>query len=528
MSTNYLTAPYRPAYARDANGMYYRIGGGGGGSGGGAVFVGLLASNPSPADFSQWVVTDNPAAYALRVSDGTTWYPIAGGGGGGVVGERPTAAFTQTQHWSDVSVNATTSSDPDGFITAYDWDWGDGTTHGTGALTSHTYATSGSYLIALTVTDNDDNVAQTQRTVTVTRMYGPVTFVTTMATFTPKLWQALDTPNQIEWLNNGPVSDPGSVLATGSNPTITFGSVADRTVRMYCTHPQDVLTLNVGFDILDDWSEFSPGEYNDTTYNHTPQRVKSVTGLGILTNLVHFMAARQETLNSALDFTGLSKLTHIECAYSDVTNVILTGCTSLIRFCLEENRITNGQVLDLNPVGGTLRDVRAAVQDQNVGLILAPLTRNLDQLVHLCVRDQPVTNMPTHLQMPELRELWIWNTHQTGRLDVGSKMVSLRAAGSGHSILDLSRTSGIGGECIANSNPWTSVIGLDTGRHWNGMQFQYCSFTQSVVNGILATVNAWGSTNGMLDLSGNASPTGGQNNTDRLALVSRGWQVLVA
>lgn len=46
------------------------------------------------------------------------------------------------------------SSDPDGRIASYAWDFGDSTT-GTGATVSHTYGKPGTYLVQLTVTDND-------------------------------------------------------------------------------------------------------------------------------------------------------------------------------------------------------------------------------------------------------------------------------------------------------------------------------------------------------------------------------------
>ena len=45
------------------------------------------------------------------------------------------------------------SSDPDGTIVTYDWDFGDGNT-GTGATPSHSYATDGNYTVSLTVTDD--------------------------------------------------------------------------------------------------------------------------------------------------------------------------------------------------------------------------------------------------------------------------------------------------------------------------------------------------------------------------------------
>jgi chitodextrinase len=50
------------------------------------------------------------------------------------------------------------SSDPDGTIVAYDWDFGDGTT-GTGVTPSHTYTLSGLYVVTLCVTDDDGAVS---------------------------------------------------------------------------------------------------------------------------------------------------------------------------------------------------------------------------------------------------------------------------------------------------------------------------------------------------------------------------------
>lgn len=52
-----------------------------------------------------------------------------------------------------VSFDGGASTDPDGTLTAYTWDFGDGTT-GSGAACQHTYSQSGTYTAKLTVTDN--------------------------------------------------------------------------------------------------------------------------------------------------------------------------------------------------------------------------------------------------------------------------------------------------------------------------------------------------------------------------------------
>jgi PKD repeat protein len=53
-----------------------------------------------------------------------------------------------------IAFNGSSSKDSDGTIASYRWDWGDGTSTGSGATPSHTYASTGSYTVRLTVTDN--------------------------------------------------------------------------------------------------------------------------------------------------------------------------------------------------------------------------------------------------------------------------------------------------------------------------------------------------------------------------------------
>jgi PKD repeat protein len=80
----------------------------------------------------------------------------------------PTSSFTwdNTSGGNVVNFNDT-SIDSDGSVVAWSWTFGDGTSS-TQEFPSHTYATSGSYTVTLTVTDNSG--AQSSSTQTVTAM----------------------------------------------------------------------------------------------------------------------------------------------------------------------------------------------------------------------------------------------------------------------------------------------------------------------------------------------------------------------
>ncbi len=72
--------------------------------------------------------------------------------------QSPVAIFTdstETVYVDDtITFDAAESYDPDGTIVAYAWDFGDGTT-ATGVTVSHAYDDNSSYVVTLTVTDND-------------------------------------------------------------------------------------------------------------------------------------------------------------------------------------------------------------------------------------------------------------------------------------------------------------------------------------------------------------------------------------
>lgn len=76
----------------------------------------------------------------------------------------PVASFTWSAGSATASFNAAGSYDPDGSITSYSWNFGDGNT-GSGATPTHTYPYEGTFLVTLTVTDNLGKTGQTAQNV---------------------------------------------------------------------------------------------------------------------------------------------------------------------------------------------------------------------------------------------------------------------------------------------------------------------------------------------------------------------------
>src|SRR5260221_656897 len=125
------------------------------------------------------------AAYRVFPSGGTTdprwtWFFDQRGGtwlvttlalnpGTSSTNQPPTAAFTSSCSSLTCSFTST-SSDPDGSISAYSWTFGDGGTS-TVQNPSHSYTVGGTYTVTLTVTDNQGATNAVSHSVTVAATY---------------------------------------------------------------------------------------------------------------------------------------------------------------------------------------------------------------------------------------------------------------------------------------------------------------------------------------------------------------------
>ena len=147
------------------------------------------------------------------------------------VNAKPVASFTSSAADLNLSVNGSGSTDSDGTVASYAWDFGDGG-KATGATASRTYAAAGSYTVTLTVTDDDGATDTATKTVTVTAA-PPATNVVAQDAFTRtgSRWGTADVGGA--WTDSGATNFSTSggkglitVTRAGSGPTASLNTTS--------------------------------------------------------------------------------------------------------------------------------------------------------------------------------------------------------------------------------------------------------------------------------------------------------------
>jgi PKD repeat protein len=222
---------------------------------------------------------------------------------------KPTAAYTSSTNGLAASFNGTSSSDSDGTIASYAWDFGDGATS-TAAQPNHTYAAAGSYQVTLTVTDDDGATDAVTKAVTISVPVGPLAEDAFGRTVTDG-WGTADTGGawtrygtaSIFSVNNG--AGQMRVVAGASGPRVALQSVGSTSTRT---------TVKVSADkIADGGGSFVSVGGRATGTNDYRAKVK-IASNGVLTLYLVRVVNNAETtlvttnLGSAFNYTVGSTL----------------------------------------------------------------------------------------------------------------------------------------------------------------------------------------------------------------------------
>ena len=117
-----------------------------------------------------------------------------------------------------VTFNAAGSTDPDGSVSGYFWDFGDGTT-GTGAIVQHTYRLPGTFRASLVVTDNSGEQSFADAPTTVVIPGGPETAISSASSISLTNQLHANNGNVVtrgDFECNSDVQIAGSVFASGN------------------------------------------------------------------------------------------------------------------------------------------------------------------------------------------------------------------------------------------------------------------------------------------------------------------------
>lgn len=350
-----------------------------------------------------------------------------------------------------------------------------------------------------------------------------ITFVTEGSSFSPVI--VLDETALVEW-----TFADGST-SSETNPTVEYGSAARRVNTLSVTPWSAVRRINIGYNRGDGGSGHMELVED--------QMVSAVTGLEVVAPYLLEWCSSFNQIDS-LDFSNFVSLEIIECYYSETLRAVNLQNTPLLSRACFENCDLESLDLSQSPNLGDLRGARNRYTSINYG-------DTREQVWHICVRDNPqiTENFPPFTDFPRLRDLYIWNTNQSGVLHVASTAIgAILANNNNYTSLDLTGSSFSGGTIQVNDNSLESVtFGGCTGmgrlelRNNNltdldltgittlhTVRLDGNSFTESVVENILLNLDQSGVADGVINLTNNAAPNAAAL-TYAGNLIGKGWEV---
>lgn len=328
-----------------------------------------------------------------------------------------------------------------------------------------------------------------------------IVFTTTGSTFSPLI--EVNDGAEILW------TFADGTTSTESNPTVNYGSDAEREAQLSVTPWSALIGINVGYAHDDDGSTDIP--------DNEQQNVRLITGLGNVRNSLEYICASRNPIET-LSFIGFTELHTIECYSCDnLENVNVANTPALVRICVEHSAVNE---IDIRQ-SLLIEDVRASV----TGLSMLLLPENASELWHFCAwGNRNGLIEPYDLTgKPNIRDLYVWNNNMSGIFAPDSNSLRMCSAYdnnfTGAVILGNPHMHTL----LLNNNPNLSSIQLGLCPILGNVNVQQTALNSEQLNTLVQTlVNNSSANNGTL-LTGNFSAI---TNLEGLqSLFDRGWTI---
>lgn len=280
-------------------------------------------------------ITDQSSVESLETDQSKVTVTVSSGNPNSLPIAVATANPTSGAGPLNVSFNGSQSSDLDGYIVSYSWNFGDGTATSSSANTSHVYNSVGTFTATLTITDNSGGISTSSVPITVTSI--PPAVIPTITNVSP---------------NQGPVTGYTDVTLTGTGfsrvSSVNFGSNL-ATIIQIRSDSEMVVRSPAGTGSVNITATTSQGTSTSTaTFNYRT--------LGVVNTIT---PASGPTVGGTLvtikglDFTGATKVFF---GNTEATSIVVIDNETITAVAPRRNTVGQVLVSVYSPIRGTSID----------------------------------------------------------------------------------------------------------------------------------------------------------------------------
>lgn len=320
-----------------------------------------------------------------------------------------------------------------------------------------------------------------------------IIFHSSSSTFAPLI--TIEGDAQILW-----TFDDGTT-STAVNPVKHYGSEGLRKNTLKVTPWSAVIGINIGYDASDGGSTSIPFV--------SSIKASKVENLELVAPSLKLWCSSYSLLDTMIfdNFINLETIESYLALY--LKHISLKNTPKLKRINVEDNNL---QSLDLSECV-SLEDLRGSLNAFEE--IIFPVG-SLIKAWHLCARDNPqITNPYLYSDLSNfnyISELLIWNSSQKGKLKINytlSDSVYIDASKNNYSSIDFTGS-------LQNENGWAKInlreneitsINLAGCSQIKYLNLYINNLSSDSVDKVLKQLDEFGTTNGFVDLRGNAHPT---------------------